>query len=92
MAEMDELHKYCLERAPKPFNENPLLGFNELSKRARCVVTIRYPDGGLAAWVSEGLPERLSQLTCTDGQNMTIKFYCPPRQPLTRFRRYRRGQ
>jgi hypothetical protein len=88
----DELHQYCLDRAPKPFNEDPLLGFNEAAKRSRCVVTIRYPDGRTAQWVSEGLPERRSQLTCTDGENMTLKFYCPPSKPLVRFRRYRRGQ
>jgi len=66
-----------MSEAPRPFNENPLLGFNELAKRARCVVTLLYPDGQTVQWVTEGLPERLSQACCTDGENVALKFYCP---------------
>jgi len=72
----------CLRRAPRPFNENPLLGFDDIAKNARCVVTIRYLDEGRTVeWVSEGFPERLGQLTCTGGENMTLKFYVPPDKP-----------
>lgn len=79
----------------RPHNENPLLGFNEASRLARCRVTLEYLDSSwkTCVWETLGLPERLGQAVGGyAGTNMTLKFFVPEPQKgkPTRFRRYRR--
>lgn len=71
--------KNILKHCPIPFTEREdWPGIDD--KNIKCIVQIIYPDDvkKLTTWCTEGLVLRKTQLTNTNGENITLKFYVPP--------------